>query len=297
MKSADSERVAGARITPGLDTGTYLMLGGLTAMFGPTLYRLLNHGLWSNEEHSHGPLILAICIWLIWDRWRACAAAGTLASQPPGHAWQLLVAGVLSYVVGRVLGIIYLELGALIPVLAAIVLISRGPQMLHALRFPLLYMIFMIPIPGLVADPIGQALKAGVSYVADNLLFSAGYPIARSGVTLQLAQYQLLVADACAGMRTLFMLEALGVLYLELVRYSSWLRNIALAVLIVPISFIANVGRVIILCLLTYHFGDSVGQGFMHGFAGIALFLLGLAMMIGTDSLLRLASAHCGERR
>jgi exosortase/archaeosortase family protein len=106
-------------------------------------------------------------------------------------------------------------------------------------------------------------------------------------VILQIGQYQLLVADACAGMRTLFMLEALGVLYLELVRHASWFRNVALAVLIVPISFVANVARVVILCLLTYYFGDEVGQGFLHGFAGIVLFLCGLALMVATDMLLR----------
>jgi exosortase/archaeosortase family protein len=115
-------------------------------------------------------------------------------------------------------------------------------------------------------------------------------------VILQIAQYQLLVADACAGMRTLFMLEALGVLYLELVRHASWFRNIALAVLIVPISFVANVARVIILCLLTYYFGDAVGQGFLHGFAGIALFLFGLAFMVGADMLLR-STAHLLQGR
>jgi len=279
-----------------LGLGTWLMLGGLLAMYIPTLYRLVNHGLWSNEEHSHGPLILAICVWLFRDRWRAADAGGATHVPRPDLAWPLLLAGAFAYVAGRGLEIVYLELGSIIPVLAGVVLISRGPDMLRALRFPLLYMVFMIPIPGFVADPISQVLKTAVSFTADNLLHATGYPIARSGVILQVAQYQLLVADACAGMRTLFMLEALGILYLELVRYGSWLRNVALAILIVPISFAANVGRVLILCLLTYYFGDEVGQGFMHGFAGIALFLIGLALMVGTDSMLRLASARMEKR-
>jgi exosortase B len=272
------------------------MLGGLLVMYVPTLIRLLNHGLWSNEEHSHGPLILAICIWLIWQRWRAAEAAGIAQVSRPDRAWPLMAGGVLFYIAGRTLGIIYFELGSLIPVLAAVVLISRGSDMLRALRFPLLFMVFMIPIPGFVADPISQVLKTAVSITADNLLHLSGYPVARTGVILQIGQYQLLVADACAGMRTLFMLEALGILYLELVRHASWLRNALLALLIVPISFAANVGRVLILCLLTYYFGDDVGQGFMHGFAGIALFLLGLAMMMATDSVLRWGGAHLGRK-
>jgi exosortase B len=275
-----------------LDAAIWLMVAGLLVMYVPTLVRLLNHGLWSNEEHSHGPLIFAICIWLIWTRWRAAEAVGIAAPARSYRGWLFLIGGSLLYVAGRALSIIYLELGSMIPVLAGVVLIARGPDMLRALRFPLLYMIFMIPIPGFVADPVSQVLKTAVSITADNLLHAAGYPIARTGVILQISQYQLLVADACAGMRTLFMLEALGILYLELVRHASWVRNAALAILIVPISFAANVGRVVILCLLTYYFGDDVGQGFMHGFAGVTLFLIGLAMMIATDSVLRWIGAR-----
>jgi hypothetical protein len=40
--------------------------------------------------------------------------------------------------------------------------------------------------------------------------------------------------------------------------------------------------------LVTYHFGDEAGQGFIHGFAGIVLFIVGLVLMLATDSLLRL---------
>jgi exosortase/archaeosortase family protein len=116
-----------------------------------------------------------------------------------------------------------------------------------------------------------------------------GYPIARTGVILQIGQYKLLVADACAGLHTLFTLEALGLLYLNIVRHDSLFRNIALAILIVPISFTANVIRVMVLTLITYHYGDEAGQGFLHGFAGMVLFLTALLLIIGVDSLLQLS--------
>jgi exosortase/archaeosortase family protein len=62
-----------------------------------------------------------------------------------------------------------------------------------------------------------------------------------------------------------------------------------LALLIVPISFVANVIRVITLSLITYHFGDAAGQGFLHGLAGIVLFLSALMLIVACDSLLRWA--------
>jgi exosortase/archaeosortase family protein len=104
---------------------------------------------------------------------------------------------------------------------------------------------------------------------------------------LNIGPYQLLVADACAGMRTLFMLEAMGIFYLNVVRHSSWLRNVGLAMLVVPISFTANTIRVIVLTLITYHFGDEAGQGFLHGFAGIVLFASAMLLMMGLDTLFR----------
>jgi exosortase/archaeosortase family protein len=55
---------------------------------------------------------------------------------------------------------------------------------------------------------------------------------------------------------------------------------------VIPIAFVANVVRVMILVLVTYHFGDAAGQGFVHGFAGMVLFLVGLTLVLFTDYLL-----------
>jgi exosortase/archaeosortase family protein len=72
-----------------------------------------------------------------------------------------------------------------------------------------------------------------------------------------------------------------------LVRHASAARNVLLALIIMPISFTANVIRVMVLCLITYHFGDAAGQGFLHGFAGVVLFLSALLLITGVDGLLR----------
>jgi exosortase len=126
-----------------------------------------------------------------------------------------------------------------------------------------------------------------VSWATEHLLFAAGYPISRSGVILQIGQYQLLVADACAGLQTLLTLEALGLFYLNLMRHPSAFRNIGLALFIIPISFSANVIRVMTLTLITYYFGDAAGQGFLHGFAGMVLFITALVLILSVDSSLQ----------
>ena len=138
----------------------------------------------------------------------------------------------------------------------------------------------MVPLPGPLVNELTLPMKTAVSFVTDELLHRAGYPIARSGVLLQIGQYQLLVADACAGLQTLLTLESLGLFYLNLVRHSSALRNAGIALLILPISFAANVIRVMSLTLITFYFGDEAGQGFLHGFAGIVLFLSALMLIL-----------------
>jgi hypothetical protein len=38
------------------------------------------------------------------------------------------------------------------------------------------------------------------------------------------------------------------------------------------------------LTLITYYFGDAAGQGFLHGFAGMVLFLTALVLILSVDS-------------
>jgi exosortase B len=179
------------------------------------------------------------------------------------------------------------EVGSILAVTMAIVLLKFGGAALRVLWFPFFFLLFMVPLPGELVAAVTMPMKMAVSWVTEQLLFALGYPISRSGVVLQIGQYQLLVADACAGLQTLLTLEALGLFYLNLMRHPSAFRNIALAILIIPISFAANVIRVITLTLITYYFGDAAGQGFLHGFAGMVLFVTALGLTIAVDSSLQ----------
>lgn len=259
---------------------------GLAAMYIPSFTDLFR-GLWRQDDQAHGPIVLAISCWLFYRKWPEAMrlSEGKSASV---WGWPVFLLGLIFYVVGRSQDILILEVGSLVWLIAALLLLLRGSAALKAQWFPLFFMIFMIPLPSPFVDAVTMPMKMAVSYAAETVLYSAGYPIARQGVILQIGQYKLLVADACAGLHTLFTLEALGLLYLNLVRHNSAFRNIALATLIVPISFTANVIRVMVLTLITFHFGDEAGQGFLHGFAGMVLFLSALLLIIGVDSLLQL---------
>ena len=262
------------------------IIAGLIVLYVPSLIDLMR-GIWSSDEQAHGPIVLSIACWLAYrkwpDMWQASEGRPTSV-----WGWPIFIIGLLLYAIGRSQDILLFEVGSVIWLLTAILLLTRGTAALKAQWFALFFMIFMIPLPSAIVDAVTMPMKMAVSYVAEQVLYAVGYPIARTGVILQIGQYKLLVADACAGLHTLFTLEALGLLYLNIVRHDSLFRNVTLAILIVPISFTANVFRVMVLTLITYHFGDAAGQGFLHGFAGMVLFLSALLLIMGVDSLLQL---------
>jgi exosortase 2 len=262
------------------------IIAGLIVLYLPSLVDLFR-GIWSTDQQAHGPIVLGIACWLIYRKWPEMWRLSENRSVAPS-GWPIFIFALTLYVIGRSQGILLMEIGSVIWMLSAILLLMRGSAALKAQWFPLFFMLFMIPLPATVVDTLTMPMKMAVSYVAESILFWANYPIARTGVILQIGQYKLLVADACAGLHTLFTLEALGLLYLNIIRHDSLFRNVTLAILIVPISFTANVIRVIVLTLITYHFGDEAGQGFLHGFAGMVLFLSALLLIIGVDSLLQL---------
>lgn len=262
-----------------------VMIIGLLSLFVPT-YITLADEVWNNDAHGHGPLILGVSLWLLWhDRHRILDGE----AQPAMAAgFVLLLGGLFLHVVGHSQSINMLTTLAQPVVFGACLLLLHGWQALRRAWFPLFFMLFMIPLPEVVVQAITMPLKQAVSVVTEWLLYEAGYPIARSGVTLSIGQYQLLVADACSGMNSLLTLESLGLLYMRLMNYHSKARNTLLAIAIVPTSFVANVTRVIILVLVTYYFGDEVGQGFVHSFSGLVLFTVSLVSIYFIDQVLSL---------
>ncbi len=279
--------IAQTRQAPPVIFSWLLIVFGFLAIYFPTFWDL-SKGLWRTDQNAHGPIVLAITIWFFIYKSREIAASNTFVRAPNEFVgWFVICLGLFIYIIGRSQAVYFLELGSMIPIVTGLVLLFFGHVALKRLWFSLFFMFFMIPLPGSITDTLTQPMKLLVSWGTEHFLFAAGYPISRSGVVLHIGQYRLLVADACAGLNSLFTLEALGLLYMNVVRHSSVLRNIVLATLIVPISLTSNLIRVCLLALITYYFGDEAGQGFVHGFSGMLLFITALLLIIGVDSLLR----------
>ena len=259
------------------------VLIGLLALYIPTIHNL-STGIWNLEDQAHGPIILMVVLYLLWQQRQVLIAEPV--NTKPMLGGLLLVIGLLIYAIGWSQEIFIFEIGSMVPVLTGVSLITLGTKGLHKLWFAIFFTVFMIPLPGFVVDTVTGPLKHSISVLAESLLYSFGYPIARSGVTISIGSYQLLVADACSGLHSMFSLSALGLLYLHIMHYRNWLRGGVLLASILPIAFIANLFRVITLILITYYLGDEVGQGFIHKFAGLFLFVISLLSLFVFDALL-----------
>jgi exosortase B len=271
----------------------WIALAGFAAMYMPVYWWAANL-VWQSDDHAHGALILLVLIWLFWGMRAPIAAAPTRPARALG--WSLFAVGIVLYVVGRAVEISIFIFGSQPFIVAAILLLLKGPAAIRVAWFALFYFIFMIPLPGIFVDGVTQPLKQWISAIVVELLYHVGYPISRNGVVLTIGQYQMLVADACSGLHSMYSLSALGTLFMYIMARPSRLHNAVMLASILPIAFVANIVRVIALVLITYHFGDEAGQGFLHGAAGIVLMLVALLLFFALDaSLDRLSATRAAQ--
>ncbi|MBT9471370.1 MAG: exosortase V [Phenylobacterium sp.] len=249
----------------------------------PTIISLGDQ-VWSRESGAHGPIVLLTGGWLIWRKLPDLRRAAV-----PGQSWltvAMLCVALPLYVFGRAYDFISLEVAGLYGVGAAILHAHFGLRALFMNWFPFLYLAFVIPPPEWLIDRLTAPLKLFVSYVTTAGLQAVGVPVFREGVTLMVAQYQLLVEDACSGMNSITGLVAISLFYIYLLRNASWRYSLFLVCLVIPIAIIANIIRVATLVLLTYFFGDAVAQGFLHMAAGLLLFTSALLLVFLVDHLI-----------
>lgn len=282
---ATSARVAAGTVDwPKLLVGHLLLVAGLLVVFVPTIASL-GAGPWSTESGVHGPLVLATGFWLILRRLpeiRKIARPGSLSV-----AAAVMVVAIVGYVFGRAYDFISIEVAAMFLAFAAVAYSFVGGAVLRMMWFPMFYLAFVIPIPGWVLDAVTQPLKVFVSQAVAGALGYTGYPVARVGVTIYVAQYQLLVEDACAGLNSLISLTAIGLFYVYVMRNTNWRYSLLLLALVIPIAILANCVRVAALVLITYYLGDAAAQGFLHKFAGMVTFTSALLFIFLVDSLLK----------
>jgi exosortase len=265
-----------------------LLLASLLALILPTLV-FVAKSTWSTEQGAHGPIVLMTGIWLLWTKWPS--VRDDVRRPPAWRAALLVVPLLLLFPLARITQIVEVEGYVMYATVLAVAYALVGGRVMGKLAFPLFYLAFIFPPPETVIYAITMPMKIAISEASISFLQLFGYPIGGTGVTIQIGQYQLLIAAACSGLNSIVSLSALTIFYIY-VRHSGNLRYAAVLLLaVVPVAIAANFIRVLILILLTYHAGEATAQGFMHDLAGITMFATALLLIYLLDLVLQRAFA------
>lgn len=265
---------------PRLSAANLLLLAGCVGLAAPMLYEVAAFS-WSTEQGGHGPLVLATGLWLLWREFRDSDAPLRSPSAFPGAVGLGMLLAL--YFLARVTGVLEIEGFAVYASILVGAFLLWGGAILRQLWFPLVYLALTLPPPDRVVGAVTQPIKILISEYAVSLLHALGYPIANSGVTIQIAQYELLVAAACAGLNSILSLSAICLFYGYLRHRHDIVQLLLIALAIIPVAVMSNFVRVLVLILITYYFGEAAAQGFLHNFAGLTMFLAAILSIFAYD--------------
>jgi exosortase B len=260
-----------------------LLAAALMAAYVPTYMKLIA-GPWRTEQEGHGPMIILAALWLAWqNRHRLKDIA---IAPAPVTGWAILLAGLLMMIVGRSQDVLMVEVLSEIPVISGCIILLAGWRAFWVFAFPIGFLVFSAPPPGWLVDAGTVPLKAFVSDLVTQVLYTLGYPIAQNGVMIMIGPYQLLVKDACAGMNSIFALSAIGIFYVYAISTGGRLHNAVLLLAILPITIGANFLRVLALVLIAWYGGVDAIEGVYHEITGFALFVVALLLLFVLDQVL-----------
>lgn len=285
MQAHDSMPAAPRRIAAGSLPPWTPLAAGFLIMAVPTLVSLARQS-WADEAGTQGPIVLATGVWLLFHTMRTAPGRSDGAV-----GWRVVGWGAAAscaiYVFGRAYDFLALEVLGLYGVFLALVYRIAGGAGFRRLAFPLFYLGFVIPLPGALIRWVTGPLKTLVSQAATAIVDAAGYPVARQGVSITVAQYQFMVEDACSGLNSLTGMVAISLFYIYVLHRSSPAYSLVLMAAVIPLAVAANILRVLVLILLTYHFGDAAAQGFMHATTGLVLYGGAIGLILAFDTILR----------
>jgi exosortase A len=233
-------------------------------------------------DFSHGFLIPIVSCYFVYERRKQLSA---LSPSPVWEGFGLIVFGILLLLLGNLATEYFTMRFSMLVVLGGIVLFLLGREFCKALLFPLVFLIFMIPLPSILMDRITFPMQLLASKVAGSFLYLIGIPALREGNIILLANTSLEVAEACSGIRSLISLLALSVVFAYFSQKTN-LKRVLLVLSTFPIAIIANAARVTGTGILAQHYGSKVAEGFFHGFSGWILFVVAFVCLFLLGAML-----------
>ena len=257
--------------------------GLLVAVLYAPSFRQLVSDWWSDENYSHGFAVPIVGAWLLWQR-RNQIASTNLAPRPLGMAIIAFAAAQLA--IGTLGAEHFVAATSFLIMMCGIILYLCGSKVLRLAAFPIAWLLFMIPLPAVLFYSITFPLQLMASQGASRLLDLLSVPNLCDGNVIYLANFEMGVAEACSGIRSLISLLAFAVLLGQLLQISTAGR-LVLAISTLPIALGVNAARIVLAGLIGNYVGRQWAEGFSHAFAGWLLFFGAVTLTLGVAQILR----------
>jgi len=253
-------------------------------LFWPTFGWMAERFDAHDSFYSHGWLIPVASLWLIWQRREALRR---VPRHPSFGGVALLVPCLVMHLLATWWDVGFVSGFAMIGVVWALVWIAWGRPVLWTLRFPLLFLLFMVPLPGILLIAISFQMKLMAASLATMVIKLIGIPALQAGSMIQVPGITVVVDDTCSGLRSLISLIALSTLWTSLLPPHAlrWHR-LSIVAASVPIALASNMMRVIVLVLLSAIYGPQVAESFIHYGSGIVVFGIALLALAWLSKIL-----------
>ena len=234
-------------------------------------------------DYSHGWLIPVMSLYVVWTRRKALAAASKSISYT-GLAF--VVACLLLHWLGAKAQQTRLSLFALVGLTWGIPFYLYGWDVAKRLIFPCAYLIFCIPFNFL--DSVTHPLRIFATNAAAVLLSGTGIPVEVSGArmhSLTPGGFDLDVADACSGIRSLIAITALTAIYANITQREPW-KQWFIFFMSIPLAIIGNITRIYTTGIVAEAFGTDLAMQLYHDFSGFIIFMVVFVLLISIGSML-----------
>jgi len=241
-------------------------------------------GRWSARDsyYSHGSLVPLISAFLIY---RKRDVLGQIPVKHDTAGLYIFIFGILLQIFSAFWRVHFISGFSMPLALIGIVIYLYGFDIFKAIAFPMLFLFFMVPVPLVVISELSLKLKLLTTKLTILVSDMMGIAAVQAGNVLYFPTGQMVVGDVCSGLRSLISLLAMGALYAHLLPVSNFKKWI-MFLSAVPISVIANMVRMLMLCVIANIWGVDHTTGLVHDSTGILIYITAFLLLFSLDKLL-----------
>jgi exosortase len=257
------------------------------AAFAPIYPELVRDWL-GHSDNSHAFLVPPIATFFVWRRRKELQTTKIGESTWGGL---VLILSLIIYLLSYAGGTAFPARVAMVSSLLGIVWFCLGNRFMRILAFPILFLLFMVPLPYSMMNLVSMPLQLMATRVSAGLIEHCSIPVFREGNMLFFAHTQLEVAEACSGIRSIMSLTMLGLVFGNLSGNDLW-KRVTLVAMAIPIAILANIARITGTGILAHFYGDKVAKGFLHEFSGMVVFVIGFMLLMVVYVLMNRTKAY-----